>query len=75
MLFQLPGTIHTAVEEINAIGEETGTGAKGLAIQLDVRDAHAVEGAINATADKFGNLDIVVNNVCCVVALVTSLFR
>jgi NAD(P)-dependent dehydrogenase (short-subunit alcohol dehydrogenase family) len=34
-----------------------------LAIQLDVRDASAVENAINTTSDKFGGLDIVVNNV------------
>ncbi len=60
---QLPGTIHTAVEEINEIGERNGTGAKGFAIQLDVRDADAVENAINSTADRFGGLDIVVNNV------------
>lgn len=59
---QLPGTIHTAVEEIERIGQEEQTDARGLAIQMDVRDAAAVDDAIGATVDKFGGLDIVVNN-------------
>lgn len=59
---QLPGTIHTAVEEINRIGEEQSTDAKGLAVQMDVRDEKGVEEAIGTTVDKFGSLDIVVNN-------------
>jgi citronellol/citronellal dehydrogenase len=60
---KLPGTIHTAVEEINEIGERTGSGSKGLAIKLDIRDADRVEEAIESTVQKFGGLDIVVNNV------------
>lgn len=63
LLHQLPGTIHTAVEDVNRIGDETGSGAKGLAIQLDVRDAKAVEDAIEQTVGKFGHLDYAVNNV------------
>ncbi|CAO1626992.1 unnamed protein product [Sympodiomycopsis kandeliae] len=59
---KLPGTIHTAVEEINRIGEETGSGSKGHAIQLDVRDERAVEDAIEQTVGKFGGLDYAVNN-------------
>lgn len=59
----LPGTIHTAVDAINEIGETSGSGAKGLAVQLDVRDAQAVEEAIEQAASTFGGLDIVVNNV------------
>ncbi|KDN40704.1 NAD(P)-binding protein [Tilletiaria anomala UBC 951] len=59
---KLPGTIHTAVGEVNAIGEQNGTGARGFAVQLDVRDAGAVENAVESTVDKFGGLDIVVNN-------------
>lgn len=53
------------MEEINQIGEETGSGSKGLAIQLDVRDAQAVEDAIEQTVGKFGHLDYAVNNVSC----------
>ena len=60
---KLPGTIHSTVEEINRIGEESQSGAKGLAIQLDVRDEKAVEDAIEQTVGKFGGLDYAVNNV------------
>ncbi|EPQ27534.1 uncharacterized protein PFL1_05072 [Pseudozyma flocculosa PF-1] len=59
---KLPGTIHTAVSEIDEIGERHNTGARGLALQLDIRDADAVEAAIEKTVERFGALDIVVNN-------------
>jgi citronellol/citronellal dehydrogenase len=52
----LPGTIHTAVEEINAAG------GQGLAIRMDVRDEESVEQAVKNTVDHFGALDILVNN-------------
>jgi len=52
----LPGTIHTAVEEINAAG------GQGLAVRLDVRDEASVENAVRAATDHFGALDILVNN-------------
>ena len=52
----LPGTIHTAVEEINAAG------GQGLAIQLDVRDEDAIDRAVKQTVRHFGGLDILVNN-------------
>lgn len=60
---KLAGTIHSAVEEIDRIGEESGNGAKGLAIQLDVRDEKAVEEAVQRTVGRFGGLDYAVNNV------------
>jgi citronellol/citronellal dehydrogenase len=59
----LPGTIHTAVEEIDEIGEKTGSGSRGLAIKLDVRQADQVQVAIEKTVETFGGLDIVINNV------------
>ncbi|PWY99588.1 NAD(P)-binding protein [Testicularia cyperi] len=59
---KLPGTIYTAAEELDAIGAATGSGARALPLQLDIRDAAAVQDAIAATKDKFGALDIVVNN-------------
>ncbi|KAE8210961.1 hypothetical protein CF327_g5236 [Tilletia walkeri] len=59
---KLPGTIHTAAEEISVLGEQNGTGAKGLAIQMDVRNENAVESAIERTVQEFGGLDIVINN-------------
>jgi citronellol/citronellal dehydrogenase len=52
----LPGTIYTAVEEINAAG------GSGLAIRLDVRDENSVERAVEETVRHFGGIDILVNN-------------
>ncbi len=52
----LPGTIYTAVEEINEAG------GWGLAIRLDVRDEASVERAVEETVRQFGSLDILVNN-------------
>ncbi|MCJ7816093.1 MAG: NAD(P)-dependent oxidoreductase [Xanthomonadales bacterium] len=52
----LPGTIHTAVEEINAAG------GRGLAIRLDVRDEDSIDQAVEKTVSHFGGLDILVNN-------------
>ena len=53
---RLPGTIHTAAEEINAAG---GT---ALPIVGDVRDEDSVAAAVQATVERFGGIDIVVNN-------------
>ena len=70
---KLPGTIYTAADEISQIGEQNGTGAKGFPVQLDIRDAKAVEEAIEHVSGKLGGLDIVVNNVsnhsCSTVAI------
>lgn len=52
----LPGTIHTAVEEINAAG------GNGLAVRMDVRDEDSIEKAVHATVERFGGVDILVNN-------------
>jgi len=52
----LPGTIHTAVEEINAAG------GQGFAIRLDVREEDSVERAVEETVGQFGGIDILVNN-------------
>jgi citronellol/citronellal dehydrogenase len=53
---RLPGTIHTAAAEIGAAG------GKALPIVGDVRDDASVEAAVAATAERFGGIDIVVNN-------------
>ena len=53
---KLPGTIHTAAEEIERAG------GKALPLVVDVRDEDAVKTAIGQTVQKFGGLDIVVNN-------------
>ena len=53
---KLPGTIYTAAEEIEAAGGEA------LPIVGDIRDAEAVEAAAAKTAERFGGIDLVVNN-------------
>jgi len=53
---KLPGTIYTAASEIEAAG------GQALPIALDVRDEQAVKHALDLTAERFGGLDIVVNN-------------
>src|SRR5215218_3469277 len=53
---KLEGTIYTAAEEIEQAG------GKALAIVGDVRDEESVKGAVAATVEQFGGLDLVVNN-------------
>ncbi len=53
---KLPGTIYTAAEQIEALG------GKALPLVVDVRDEGAVLKAVEETADKFGGIDICVNN-------------
>lgn len=52
----LEGTVHTAAAEIEAAG------GQALAIVGDVRDADAVVAAARRTADRFGGIDVCVNN-------------
>jgi citronellol/citronellal dehydrogenase len=53
---KLPGTIYTAAEEIEAAG---GT---ALPIVGDVREPDAVQDAVGQAAERFGGIDILVNN-------------
>ena len=53
---KLPGTIHSAVQEIEAAG------GKGLAGAVDVRDEAQIQAAVDATLATFGGIDILVNN-------------
>ncbi len=53
---KLPGTIYTAAEEIEAAG------GKALPIVGDVRDADSVADAVAQAAERFGGIDICVNN-------------
>jgi citronellol/citronellal dehydrogenase len=52
----LEGTVHTAAAAI----EEAG--GKALAVVGDVRDESSIERAVNQTVERFGGIDIVVNN-------------
>ncbi len=53
---RLPGTIFTAAEEIEKAG------GKALPLICDIRDEHRVMDCVNATVEKFGGIDICVNN-------------
>jgi citronellol/citronellal dehydrogenase len=53
---KLEGTIYTAAEEIEAAG------GKALPCIVDIRDEAMVDAAIQAGVDKFGGIDILVNN-------------
>jgi citronellol/citronellal dehydrogenase len=53
---KLPGTIYTAGQEIDLAG------GSALPLVVDVRDEAMVKDAIAKTVERFGRLDIVVNN-------------
>jgi len=53
---KLPGTIHTAAAEI-----ETAGGA-ALALACDIRDEAQVAAAVKQTVERFGGIDVLVNN-------------
>src|SRR6202012_5701515 len=53
---KLPGTVYTAAEEIEAAG------GRALPIGGDIRDAAAVEAAVAQTVERFGGIDVCVNN-------------
>jgi citronellol/citronellal dehydrogenase len=53
---KLPGTVYTAAKEIEAAG------GKALPLVCDIRDEEQIKDAIQKCIDKFGALDILVNN-------------
>src|SRR3954465_3673863 len=53
---KLPGTVFTAAEEIEAAG------GKALPIVGDIRDAAQVDQAVAQAVERFGGIDICVNN-------------
>jgi len=57
---KLPGTIHTAAAEIEAAG------GKALPLQVDIRFEEQVEAAVQAAVDRFGGIDILINNASAV---------
>lgn len=52
----LEGTIHTVAKEIEAMG------GQALPLMVDVREEAMVEAAMAKTAERFGGIDILVNN-------------
>ncbi|HVP66108.1 MAG TPA: NAD(P)-dependent oxidoreductase [Anaeromyxobacteraceae bacterium] len=53
---KLPGTIQSAAEEIERAG------GRALALALDVRDEEQIRVAVEAAVDRFGGIDVLVNN-------------
>lgn len=53
---KLPGTIHSVAEEV------TRGGGTALALRCDVRVEEEVIALVDAAGDKFGGLDVVINN-------------
>ncbi|WP_102142035.1 SDR family oxidoreductase [Mycobacterium hubeiense] len=53
---KLPGTVHTAVADVEAAG------GKGVAVVGDVRKEEDVARAVEAAVEHFGGVDIVINN-------------
>jgi citronellol/citronellal dehydrogenase len=57
---KLPGTVFTAAAEIEAAG------GRALPVVGDIRDEAQVEAAVAATVERFGGIDICVNNASAV---------
>jgi citronellol/citronellal dehydrogenase len=53
---KLPGTIHTAAADV------AGAGGTAMAIATDIRDEAQVDAAIAAAVERFGGIDILINN-------------
>jgi citronellol/citronellal dehydrogenase len=53
---KLPGTLAASAEAVEAAG------GQALAVQTDIRDESAVAAAMQAAVERFGGIDILVNN-------------
>lgn len=53
---KLPGTIYTAAKEVEELG------GKGLPLMCDIRSEKNVQECIDKVVEKFGGIDILVNN-------------
>lgn len=60
---KLPGTIFTAAEEIESAG------GRALPCIVDVRSEEMVEAAVAAAVDRFGGIDICINNASAIYQL------
>ena len=63
---KLPGTVYSAVEEVEAAG------GRGLACLADIRFEDQVEGAVERTVETFGGIDILINNASAIFLAGTS---
>lgn len=53
---KLPGTIYTTAEEIESAG------GQALPLKVDIREESNVQSAVDQCVDRFGGIDIVINN-------------
>lgn len=53
---KLEGTIHETAREVEQAG------GNSLAVQLDLRDEETVKSAVDKTIEKFGGIDLLINN-------------
>lgn len=53
---RLPGSIHTVAQEVEALG------VSALPVQVDVRDENQIETMVARTSERFGRIDILINN-------------
>lgn len=53
---KLPGTIHTAADDMERAG------GKALALTVDVRSVENLQAAVAASVERFGGIDILINN-------------
>jgi citronellol/citronellal dehydrogenase len=53
---KLPGSIFTVAAEVEALG------AQALPVQVDLRDAEQIEGMAAKTLERFGRIDLLLNN-------------
>lgn len=51
-----PGTIYSVAKEVDEAG------GQGLAVQVDVRDDESIKNLIEKTVERFGGIDVVINN-------------
>ncbi|MGU3653753.1 SDR family oxidoreductase [Mycolicibacterium sp. A43C] len=63
---KLPGTVHTAVADVEAVG------AKAVAVVGDVRKEEDVARAVDTAVQSFGGIDIVVNNASAIATEATE---
>lgn len=53
---RLPGSIHSVAQEVEALG------VQALPVRVDVRDEQQIEAMVAQTREKFGRIDLLVNN-------------
>lgn len=53
---KLPGSIFSVAQEVEALG------VRALPVQVDVRDGEQIEGMVARAVERFGRIDILINN-------------